>query len=98
MSARRIQSLRKLQRSVITALPEDRKLPTSYACKRHDWYRRSSGASYAHASRVDGQKFPKRSLWFEIEAMVSNCDIGFVREGQDVEFKVDTFCTQTASA
>src|SRR4051812_19583365 len=27
----------------------------------------------------------------EIEAMVSNRDIGFVREGQDVEVKVDTF-------
>ena len=27
----------------------------------------------------------------EIEAMVSNCDIGFVHEGQSAEIKVDTF-------
>jgi hemolysin D len=27
----------------------------------------------------------------EIEAMVSNHDIGFVREGQDAEIKIDTF-------
>jgi hemolysin D len=27
----------------------------------------------------------------EIEAMVSNKDIGFVREGQDAEIKIDTF-------